>query len=148
MVLRTGDARLMVQDGHQWAAPLPDEFRAALAADLVARLGTRDVSGLGDTDRPVYRVALVVQRFDAVYDQHVVLEALWSLSDTSGKTLLTCTSTSTRKVGNGYTALARGGQQTLAGVAGQIAAALKALPQTTCPVRTGAPSTRSSTVAN
>lgn len=133
MVLRTGAAQMMVQDGHQWAAPLADEFQTALSDALVARLGTRDVGGLSDPGRPVYRVALAVRRFDAVYGSRVALDGLWVIQNADGETLITCASSAAQPVGSGYAALARGAQEALAAVARQIATALQALPSNACP---------------
>lgn len=134
MVLRTGTAELMVQDGHQWQAPLPDELRAALSADLVAALGTRDLSGLQPAGRPLYRIALVVQRFDAVYGGSVDVGATWSVYAADDTPLLTCAARVTRTVQKaGYAELAQGAQQALAAIAAQIGTALVALPQMVCP---------------
>lgn len=134
MVLRTGPARLMVQDGHQWQAPLPDELRAALSTDLVATLGTRDLAGLQPVaGRPLYRVALVVQRFDAVYGTGVDVSAAWSIYSVDDTPLLTCASRAARDARPGYAELVEGAQQALAAIAAQIGAALKALPRAACP---------------
>ncbi|HEX7381022.1 MAG TPA: PqiC family protein [Nevskiaceae bacterium] len=134
MVLHTGGPRVLVQDDHQWLAPLPDEVRSAVAADLAAELGVRDVAGLPAARGRIYRVTLAVRDFDAVYGGVVSVDATWSIAPgDGGAALLVCSSRASRPVDAGYAALASGARQALAAIATQIAAGLRSLPAARCP---------------
>ncbi|HEU0198494.1 MAG TPA: PqiC family protein [Nevskiaceae bacterium] len=137
MVLREGPAELLVQDNHQWITPLPDQLHAALAADLVAKLGTHEVTGAAAAMRPVYRVSLTVTHFDAVYGGTLWLAARWSIArlapTAAARPLLTCPVQVRQSAGASYVALAEAAQRDVGQVATQIAAALRALPARTCP---------------
>ena len=129
LVLRAGNGRLAIEDAHEWAAPLPDELRQALSHDLSRTLGAQDVYGLPNgNERPLYRIKLVVTRFDSIYGSSAVIEGRWSVRDSTDKpTTLTCSSRETESVGTGYEALVEGHQRALAALAGQIADAVRSL---------------------
>lgn len=134
MVLRTGGPRVLVQDDHQWVTALPDEVRSAVAGDLAAELGVRDVAELPAAGGRIYRVTLAIRDFDAVYGGAVTVDATWTIAPERGGTaLLVCSSRASRPVGAGYAALATGARQALAAIAGQIAAGLRSLPEARCP---------------
>jgi len=139
LVLHVGDGRLAIKDSHEWAAPLPDEIHQALSQDLAQALGAEDVYGLSHADtQPVYRIKLVVTRFDSTYGRAAVIQARWSVRAAPGDqptTPLICSSREVRTVDPGYDALVRGHQRALAALAGQIAAAVRSLSAGTphCP---------------
>jgi uncharacterized protein len=126
IVLRTGDSALTLAESEQWAAPLGDELRGALAARIAARLGVTDVSRLRIAGaRPVYRIRVDVQRFESVYGRRAVLEAGWSIHKPGEETpALICASRLEVAVARGYAALVQGHQLALDRLAADIAAAL------------------------
>jgi hypothetical protein len=83
MVLTGETGQLDVRDGDHWAAPLSDEIRQILADSLWRRLLAADVylapvvpaaNGL-----PQYRLALRVERFEAVPGRSAVVEGSWTV---------------------------------------------------------------------
>lgn len=81
LVVRNGDSDLLLPETERWAAPLADEFREALSAELSRRLGTQDVAGLArPSGMPLLRIKVQVRRFDAWLGQRIQLEADWSIA--------------------------------------------------------------------
>lgn len=139
LVVRQGGQGVALLDTERWIAPLGEEIRAALSAQLAARLGQPDVSGLAHAGgEPVARIKVDVRRFDSQPGGYALLEAAWSLrltGESATSASLACTSQWRQPVGPGYDALVGGHQQALARLAGQIADAVRALPggQARCP---------------
>ena len=81
LVVRNGDSGLFLPETERWAAPLADEFRDALSAELTRRLGTQDVAGLARPGgRPLLKIKVQVRRLDAWLGQRIQLEADWSIA--------------------------------------------------------------------
>ncbi|MFT4045425.1 MAG: PqiC family protein [Solimonas sp.] len=132
LVVRQGDGEVAVVESRLWVAPLPDEMRGALAAEMSRRLGVPDVSQVAPpAGAPVYRVLVDVQRFDAQLAGSVRLDAVWTVTDLSGgaQARWTCADSATTSVAAGYPALVEGTQQGLAQLAGRIAALIGAVRQ-------------------
>lgn len=129
LVVRTGGQGMQLLDGRRWIAPLGDEIRGTLSSDLANALGVADMSGLPDSGQPRLRITFDVRRFESVPDDHVLIEAAWSLRLTGaadGRRALSCVSVDRETVGAGYDALVAGHQQALASIASRIAAAARA----------------------
>ncbi len=132
LVIRQGGQGVALLDGHRWIAPLGDEIRGALSADLAQALGRPDVTGLAaHEDARVARIKVGVRRFDSQPGGYALLEAAWSVrvlgGDGPGRTLA-CTSRFNQPVsGGGYDALVQGHQQALGRLAGEVADAVRAL---------------------
>lgn len=132
LVVRRGDGELTLVETRQWAAPLPAELRTALSSLLRARLGVRDVYRLARADAlPVWRIKLVVNRFDTEPGTAVQLDAGWSLS--GDRVTLSCASQVRETIGPGFDAAVQGHQRALARVADDIAGTLRALQANTPP---------------
>lgn len=127
LVVRQGAQGAAVLDNERWIAPLADEVRGALSADLARRLNTQDISGLPATGKPVLRVRVDLRRFDSVPGDYALIEATWSLHALNGGATLACTSRISEPVGAGYDALVAGHQRALAALAAQIAGAAPAV---------------------
>lgn len=137
LVIRQGGQGVALLQSERWIAPLADEIRGALSADLSRELGGPDVTGLPHGKEPVARVKVDVRRFDSHPDGYALLDAAWSvrpLGKASGNALA-CTSQFREPVGSGYEALVQGHQQALARLAAQLAAAARGLSngQASCP---------------
>ena len=138
LVVRQGGQGVALLEGERWIAPLADEIRAALSADLAGALGRPDVSGLAHGGEPVVRVKVDVRRFDSQPGGYALLDAAWSLrllGGEAGGPQLACTSQFREPVGPGYDALVQGHQQALAQLAAGIAQAARGLAAGTarCP---------------
>ncbi len=124
LVVREGGQGMLPLDGQRWIAPLGDEIRGALAADLARALGVSDMSGLPGNGQPRLRVTLTVRRFESVPASHALIDAAWSLrlvGGSGGQDALACSSRISEPVAAGYDALVAGHQQALAALAGRIA---------------------------
>ena len=127
MVVRQGGQGVAVLDGRRWIAPLGDEVRGALSADLSRDMGAQDVSGLPAGDKPVLRIKVDLRRFESVPGQYALIDAAWSVHALQGDTILACTSRIRENVGEGFDALVAGHQQALAALATRIAAVAPAV---------------------
>jgi len=129
LVVREGGQGMQPLGGQRWIAPLSDEIRAALAADLGRALGVADLSGLPGDGQPRLRIKLDVRRFDSVPGRQVLLDAAWSLrltGGTGGQEALACSSRLSEPVAAGYDALVAGHQRALGRLAAGIAATARA----------------------
>jgi uncharacterized lipoprotein YmbA len=125
LVVRQGGQGVAVLDGERWIAPLGDEVRGALSADLARQLHTQDVSGLPAGAQPVLRIKVDLRRFDSVPGGYALIDAAWSVRPLKGGAPVSCTSRVQESVGQGYAALVQGHQRALEGLAVQIAAAAR-----------------------
>jgi uncharacterized lipoprotein YmbA len=136
LVVRQGGQGVAMLDGERWIAPLGDEVRGALSADLARQLRTQDVSGLPAAGQPVLRIKVDLRRFDSVPGAYALIDAAWSLRTPKGDAALSCTSRVQEPVGAGYEALVQGHQRAVDQLAAQIAAAAQAVGAgrpATCP---------------
>lgn len=130
LVIRQGGQGVALLGSERWIAPLGDEIRGALSADLSRALGSPDVTGLAGDSRKAVRIKVDVRRFDSQPSSQALLDAAWSLrmrDGTSHGDTLACTSRFSEPVGAGYNALVEGHQRALGRLAGQIADAARAL---------------------
>lgn len=131
LVVREGDQGVALLDGERWIAPLGDELRSALSADLARQLHSQDVTALPGGDKPVLRIKLDVRRFDSQPGNYALIDGTWSVRlmhgvDGKGDTV-SCTSRVSETVGAGYDALVQGHQRAIGRLAAQIAAAAQSL---------------------
>lgn len=129
LVVRSGGQGVVLLDGERWIAPLNDEVRSALSADLARELHNQDVSGLPDSGKPLLRVKLDLRRFDSQPGSYALIEDAWSvrvLHDPHAGALA-CTSRIVETVGPGYDALVQGHQRAIGQLAAQIAVVARAL---------------------
>jgi hypothetical protein len=121
-----GDGRVELLEHHRWAGPLPDEIGNALSLGITARLGAIDVYR---TPRPdgvaVYRISASVQRFESVPGSHALVDAVWSVRQVGGGSVLTCRSVLREEVGQGYDALVAGHRTALGKLAEAVAAGVR-----------------------
>jgi uncharacterized lipoprotein YmbA len=129
LVVRRGEQGVVLLDGERWVAPLGDEVRSALAADLAQQLRSQDMSGLPDNDKPRLRIRLDLRRFDSQPGSYALLEGSWNVRLLHGARpgALTCSSRIHETVGAGYDALVQGHQRALGQLAAQMAAVAQAL---------------------
>lgn len=135
LVVREGGQGVAVLQGQRWIAPLADEVRGALSADLSRQLGAQDVTGLPAGDGRVLRIKVDLRRFDSVPGRYALIDAAWSVRALQGGATLSCTSQVEENVGDGFDALVAGHQRALAALASRIAGATRALAagQASCP---------------
>ncbi|KRE87645.1 hypothetical protein ASG75_05890 [Rhodanobacter sp. Soil772] len=129
LVVREGGQGVALLGSERWIAPLGDEVRSALSADLARELHSADVSGLPGNGKPLLRIKLDVRRFDSAPGSYALIESAWSVRLLHGArpATLACTSRVSEAVGPGYPALVQGHQRAIARLAVQIATAARAL---------------------
>lgn len=129
LVVREGGQGVALLGSERWIAPLGDEVRSALSADLARELRSQDVSGLSGGDRPRLRIKLDLHRFDSQPGGYALIEAVWSMRLLHGEhpAAVTCSSRVRETVGPGYAALVQGHQRALGQLASEVATAARAL---------------------
>ena len=129
LVVRNGAQGMLLLNGERWIAPLGDELRSALAADLVQALHSSDASGLPGNDQPRLRIKLDVRRFDSQPGSYALIAGTWSMRIVNGTHAgaVTCASSVREPVGPGYAALVQGHQRAIAALAAQMAVTARAL---------------------
>jgi uncharacterized protein len=136
LVIRQGGQGVAPLSGERWIAPLADEVRAALSADLSQSLHARDATGMPSGGKPRLRIKVDLRRFDSAPGDYALVDAAWTVRQLQGDATLACTSQIREPVGAGYGALVEGHQQALARLAGEIARAagpVAAGKPTACP---------------
>ncbi len=140
MVLRQGSGGVALLDNERWIAPLGDEIRGALSADLSRSLNTHDVYGLPrSASQPVVRVKMDVNRFDAELGGEVVVESVWTVRPVGAADgqALSCGSRVHEPAGGDYAGVVAAQQRALARIADDIATAVRAASQgrASCPAQ-------------
>lgn len=129
LVVRQGPGSLALLENDRWSAPLSDELRNALAADLARRLGAQDVSGLpASANGGLLRVRVAVRSFDSTPGRSASLVADWNLS-WPGKDApadLTCSSALSAPAGSRPADLVLAHQRLLDTLAARIESAVRA----------------------
>jgi uncharacterized lipoprotein YmbA len=131
LVVREGGQGMLLLGSERWIAPLGDEVRRALSADLARELRSQDITGLPGNDKPLLRIKLDLRRFDSQPGGYALIEGAWSVRLLHGTqpATLACTSRISETVGPGYPALVQGHQRAIGQLAAQIASAARALGQ-------------------
>jgi uncharacterized lipoprotein YmbA len=138
LVIRQGGQGAVPLGGERWIAPLADEVRGALSADLALALHAQDATGLPGGGKPRLRIKVDLRRFDSAPGEYALVDAAWSVRRLQGESVLACTSQVRETVGPGYEALVEGHQHALAALAAQIAQAAGAVATgqaPACPVQ-------------
>jgi len=125
LVVRTDDGGIQLLEHERWIAPLADELRAVLSANLVRELDAIDVA---DQPSPstgsVLRIRVEFQRLESVPGHYVSLDATWSLAATE-RPALVCSSHVYDTVAPSYDAMVRGQRLLLNFLASRIAVAAR-----------------------
>jgi len=130
LVTRVTDTRVSVLEQQRWAAPLKSEVPRVLAANLNQLLpdAAVTVEPQPSTGRPLWRVAVEIQRFDATPGSHVTIEALWSIQAGAGTEPKVGYSVLREPVsGPGYDALVAAHTGAITALSREIAAAVQVL---------------------
>lgn len=129
MVVRKGPNRVEILDKHRWAGSLRSESARALAAGVGEQLPQTQVSVHdGQAGRhAAYRVAIDIERFDAVVNDSVTVQALWTIRQEGGKELGSGRFAASEPTGvGGYDTIAAAYAKVLTAMSVQLAEALKA----------------------
>jgi uncharacterized lipoprotein YmbA len=117
-------------DFHRWAEPLQEAIPRVIAGNLARSLGPGHAvsAGVMPALPPDVRVAVDVQRFDAVIGTGVAIEALWSVRRGAGEARVGHSMVEEPAAEAGHAGIAAAYSRALAAVARDIAAAISAAP--------------------
>ena len=131
IMVSVAPSEVQPNDLAHWASPLRESIAQAVAGDLSALLGTARVSLAADawTQRPDYRVAIEVDRFESVIGEAATLDALWLVR--RNDTVLQEGRTTVREQTHGQDmgALAAAHSRALARLSEDIAGAIRSVNQ-------------------
>lgn len=79
IVVTVAPNQVRLDEFNRWASPLQDQIAGAVAMDLVAALGTPNVTTLSadDVQGAQYRVSVDVQRFECAPGSAATFDAAW-----------------------------------------------------------------------
>jgi uncharacterized protein len=82
IVLTVGPNRVRLEEFDRWEAPLQNDIARAVAANLVAALGTSRVmlASAPVTATVDYRAIIEIQQFESTLGQTALLDAVWAVS--------------------------------------------------------------------
>jgi uncharacterized protein len=130
IAVSVGPNQVRLDEFNRWASPLPNNIAHVVADNLVAMLGTPQVSLFpqalnADAD---FRVAIDVQTFQSAPGEAATLAAMWIVRRVKdGKTSTGRTVLREPTQGNGYDALVAAHSRALARLSQDIADAIRAL---------------------
>ena len=130
IVVSAGANQVALDEFNRWASPLQNNLARAVAANLVALLGTQSVTLFPESvsAEAEYRAAIEVQRFESAPGEAATLDAVWTVrrtADGQSRTGRTTVREPLRE--KGYAALAAGHSRALARLSQAIAAAIRDL---------------------
>ena len=127
LVVQVAPNRVEVEEFDRWDAPLADSIARAVAGDLSILLATPNVATAPLANfNPAFTVTISVQRFQSVKDHLALIDAVWVVHKTTGKTRSGRTIAQETLQSQGFDALAVAHSQGLAKLSKDIAAAISA----------------------
>ncbi len=131
MVVRQKDgadaAQVAVLEQHRWASSFDSELRDALGSAIAGRLGAVDGTKTNrPRGQPAVRIAVQVNRFDAVVDSRIDAAFSWTLRRTEDGPSAGCQLGLAQPIGTGMEAVAQGARAVASQLADAIAASVKA----------------------
>jgi len=131
IVTRVGTNRLEENEFNRWGGSLEDGFARTVIKNLSGLLNSELVVNYRRSEHfaPVYRVEIVVNRFDGQLGEEVMLDAKWSILAEASNKLAVVRSSSILKTtsGPGYEALVNASSQAVAQLSEEIAVQLDRL---------------------
>lgn len=137
LVVRQRDGQVALWENDLWLAPLADEVKGALLAEMQRQLASTRQS---DSDRTPPQVSLRVDiaRFESAPSRYAAIEATWQLQiQGREESILSCRTSAYEDVSSGVTALVKGYQRALVVIADQIIESVRRLAtggSPACPV--------------
>lgn len=126
MVVRVATNKVEIADFHRWAEPLRRGIPRVLAEHLSQQPGKGliVVAGQPAGVSAEVRVAIDVQKFDAVLGQGVTVEVLWNIRRAKGEARIGRSSVAEPAKGGDHAALAAAYSRALARVSQELAVAI------------------------
>jgi uncharacterized lipoprotein YmbA len=130
IVVTVGANQVQLDEFNRWASPLQDGIAVAVAGDLVAYLGTPNVTTLshGEVQGAQYRVSIDVQRFESTPGTVADLDAAWTVRRVKDDKFESGRTTVRESLPQpGYGPLAAGQSRAVARVAQDVATVIRSL---------------------
>ena len=130
IVVNAGPNQVAIDEFNRWASPLQDNLSHVVADNLVAVLGTPNVTLFPQTNSADadYRASIEVQRFESVASEAAILDAVWTVRRTADEKSKTGRSTVREPVQDkGYPALVAAHSRAAARLSQDIADAVRTL---------------------
>ena len=130
IVVNVSPNRVRLEEFDRWAAPLQNDIARAVAANLVAALGTARVTLASQPVTAIadYRAVIEVQQFESALGQAATLDAVWSVIRTKDTKLQSGRTTVRESTSDGsFDALAAAHSRAVARLSQDLANALKEL---------------------
>jgi len=130
IVVSTGANQVRLEEFDRWASPLKDEISRVVAENLVAMLGTAQVTQSPPTlsGAAVYRIAIEVQRFESAPGESAKMDAVWTVRRTKDDKSVTGRTSAQEPVSQpGFDALAAAHSRAVARLSRDIANAVRGL---------------------
>ena len=130
IAVSAGSNEVRLDEFNRWAAPLQDNIARVVAFNLVAMLGTPNVTVGTQTLGALadYRAAIEVQRFDSVPGEAATLDAVWTVRRTKdGKAQTGRTTVREPASQSGFDGLAAAHSRAVARLSRDIADTVRAL---------------------
>lgn len=125
-------AQLKILEQDRWSSSFNDELQDAFVSGLSQQLNAVDISRGGRlANQPAYRIAIVLQQYNATPGQQVNANFGWTITRLNGDIreykALSCQATFSQTVGNGVNDVVRGIQATVVEATQAIAANVNSL---------------------
>lgn len=135
VIITNNASQLKILEQDRWSSSFNDELQDAFVGGITSQLGAIDVSSGGrPANLPIYRIAIVLQQFNATPGEQVQANFGWTITAlNSGERLITgnrslsCQATISKTVANDTDAVVKGVQAAVADVIQVISANVSSL---------------------
>ncbi len=134
VITSKNSSKLKILEHDRWASSFNDELQDAFVSGLSRQLNAIDVSRGGRVaNQPTYRVAIVLQQFNATPGEQVQANFGWTITHlnadarSAGNNMLSCYATISKMVGSDIDAVVKGVQETVADAIQAIAANVRSI---------------------
>ena len=134
VITSKNSSQLKILEHDRWASSFNDELQDAFVSGISSQLNAIDISRGGRVaNQPTYRVAIVLQQFNATPGEQVQANFDWTITRlnadarSAGNNMLSCQATISKTVGSDMDAVVKGVQETVADTIQAIAANMRSI---------------------
>ncbi|MES2580314.1 MAG: PqiC family protein [Pseudomonadota bacterium] len=134
VITAKNSSQLKILEQERWSSSFNDELQDAFVSGISNQLNAIDISRGGRTaNQPTYRIAIVLQQFNATPGEQVQANFGWTITRldagarSADKRALSCQTTITKTVGDDMDAVVKGVQEAAADVIQAISANVTSL---------------------
>lgn len=134
VITSKNSSQLKILEHDRWASSFNDELQDAFVSGISNQLNAIDISRGGRVaNQPTYRVAIVLQQFNATPGEQVQANFGWTITRlnadarSAGNNTLSCHATISKMVGSDIDAVVKGVQETVADAIQVIAANVRSI---------------------